>query len=517
MVQRPVHLSLPSLLLDPTTAMPRFRQLYEGLRHAILAGQFAPGTKLPSTRTVAEHLGVSRNTVYLAFEHLRSEGYVEGRQGAGTYVARVLPEALLTLAPAASSGATPPPGQRTVSQRSARLLGTAAQTLWHDRMPTAAFRVFPALDQFPRQLWQRLLVRSWRQGGEGLLSYGEDYAPLRQAIAGYLGPARGVRCTADQVILVAGAQQGLDLAARVLLEPGQTAWIEDPGYPGARGALLAAGVQPVPVPVDAEGLDIAAGVARHAGATLAYVTPSRQFPLGMTMSLRRRLELLAWATQAQAWILEDDYDSEYRYTGRPLAALQGLDRDARVIYVGTFSKVLFPALRLAYLVVPADMVDAFTTMRLMVSRHPPLLEQYVLAAFIAEGHFARHIRRMRRICSQTAGAGRRRAARTWRPVAPATGRRWHAPGGLVARWHGRRGRLAAGGRSGDCCHSVVGLHARGTLATSPGARLHGLQRTRDPQEHPPLGAGVARLMMSLVDQTSHATNAVTSEMTRERA
>jgi GntR family transcriptional regulator/MocR family aminotransferase len=251
------------------------------------------------------------------------------------------------------------------------------------------------LDHFPRQLWQRLLVRSWRQGGDALLNYAEDYAPLRQAIAGYLGTARGVRCTADQVILVAGAQQGIDLATRVLLDPGQTAWIEDPGYSGAHGALLAAGVQLVPVPVDAEGLDIAAGVARGAEAKLAYVTPCRQFPLGITMSLRRRLELLAWATQGQAWILEDDYDSEYRYTGRPLAALQGLDRDARVIYVGTFSKVLFPALRLAYLVVPTDLVEAFATMRLMVSRHPPLLEQHVLAAFIAEGHFARHIRRMR--------------------------------------------------------------------------------------------------------------------------
>jgi GntR family transcriptional regulator/MocR family aminotransferase len=238
-------------------------------------------------------------------------------------------------------------------------------------------------------------VRSWRQGGDSLLSYGEDYMPLRQAIAGYLGTARGVHCTAAQVILVAGAQQGLDLAARVLLQPGQTAWVEDPGYRGAHGALLAAGVQPVPVPVDAEGLDVAAGVARSSGARLAYVTPSRQFPLGITMSLRRRLELLAWATQAQAWVLEDDYDSEYRYTGRPLTALQGLDREARVIYLGTFSKVLFPALRLAYLVVPGDLVDTFATMRLVVSRHPPLLEQHVLAAFIAEGHFARHIRRMR--------------------------------------------------------------------------------------------------------------------------
>jgi GntR family transcriptional regulator / MocR family aminotransferase len=311
------------------------------------------------------------------------------------YVAWVLPEALLTLSPAASPHTTPLPGLRPVSQRSLRPLETMTHLLRHDRLPAAAFRVSPALNQFPRQLWQRLLVRSWREGGEALLSYGEDYAPLRQAIAAYLGPARGVWCTADQVILVAGAQQGLDLAARVLLAPGQTAWIEDPGYPGARGALLTAGIQPVPVPVDAEGLDIVAGVAHHAGATLAYVTPSRQFPLGMTMSLRRRLELLAWATQARAWIIEDDYDSEYRYTGRPLASLQGLDRDTRVIYVGTFSKVLFPALRLAYLVVPAALVEAFTTMRTLVSRHPPLLEQHVLAAFLAEGHFARHLRRMR--------------------------------------------------------------------------------------------------------------------------
>lgn len=391
----------PLLLVDATAGTPLFRQLYEGLRQAILDGQFVPGTKLPSTRSLAAHLGVSRNTVHLAFEQLIAEGYLAGRQGAGTYVTDVLPEERLNPNSemrhiAKSSGQRSP-----LSRRSARLLQAYPNQNQKDCRTANAFKQgLPALDQFPRQIWQRLLVRSWRDGGDALLRYSEDYLPLRQAITGYLGTARGVRCTADQVILIAGAQQGIDLTTKVLLEPGQAVWVEDPGYRGAHGAMIAAGAHPVPVPVDAEGLNVAAGIARHATAKLTHVTPSHQYPMGMTMSLRRRLELLAWASQAQAWILEDDYDSEYRYTGRPLAALQGLDREHRVIYLGTFSKVLFPALRLAYLVVPPDLVEAFGSMRFFATRHPPMLEQVTLAAFIAEGHFARHIRRMRTLYAQ---------------------------------------------------------------------------------------------------------------------
>jgi len=382
------------LIADRSSGKPLFRQLYEGLSEAIRAGQFAPGARLPSTRAMARDLAVSRNTVHLAFEQLIAEGFLAGKQGAGTYVAGALPGGLLRAARRASAGRVQPARNRPISARTAKLLRLYPQEPW-PRGGSLPFRVTPALDHFPRKIWQRSLVRSWREGGDALLDYGWASGKLRQVIVEYLAAARGVRCTADQVIVVAGAQQGIDLAIRVAVEPGEAAWIEDPGYPTAHGALVGAGAVPVPVPVDEEGLDVNAGIRRAPAAGLAYVTPSHQSPLGVTMSLRRRLELLEWARQASAWILEDDYCSEYRYAGRPLAALQGLDRDERVIYLGTFSKVLFPSLRLAYLVVPPDLREAFLATRFFASRHAPRLEQAALASFIADGHFVRHIRRMR--------------------------------------------------------------------------------------------------------------------------
>jgi GntR family transcriptional regulator/MocR family aminotransferase len=216
-------------------------------------------------------------------------------------------------------------------------------------------------------------------------------------IAGYLGSVRAVKCDPEQVIIVSGSQQALDLTARVLLDPGEDVLIEDPCYPGARGALLGAGAHLIPVPVDKEGMDIIAGMARSATARMAYVTPSHQYPLGVTMSLARRLALLEWARRTKAWILEDDYDSEFRYKGRPLSALQGLDTSGHVIYIGTFSKVLFPALRLGYMVVPPDLVDGFIAARTMIDLHPPTLGQVILTDFLTEGHFGRHIRRMREL------------------------------------------------------------------------------------------------------------------------
>ena len=244
-------------------------------------------------------------------------------------------------------------------------------------------------------VWQRLLRQCWREGGSESLDHSGDYRPLCEAIATHAGTARGVRCTPAQVILVTGSQQGLDLTARTLLNPGESAWIEDPGYDGVQGSLIAAGVRAVPVPVDDEGLSVVAGNSFCPEARMACVTPSHQFPLGMTMSLQRRIELLDWASRTGGWILEDDYDSEYRYSGRPLTALQALDREDRVIYAGTFSKVTFPGLRLAYLIVPIDLIDAFTAMRFYACRQLPVLEQQVLARFMQEGHFNRHIRRMR--------------------------------------------------------------------------------------------------------------------------
>jgi GntR family transcriptional regulator/MocR family aminotransferase len=261
-----------------------------------------------------------------------------------------------------------------------------------------AFQVgVPAVDAFPFHTWGRIMSRRWRRLPPGSLYYGDPagYRPLREAIAEYLGTARGVRCQREQVIIVAGSQQALELCSTVLLDPDDAAWIEDPGYPGARGALLRAGARLVPVPVDEEGLDVAAGTALCPRARLAYVSPSHQYPLGVVMSLPRRLALLEWAEHMGAWVVEDDYNSEFRYHGRPLAALQELDSQGRVVYVGTFSKVLFPSLRLGYLVVPPDLVDAFVAASVHAAHQAPTFSQCVLADFIVEGHFTRHVRRMR--------------------------------------------------------------------------------------------------------------------------
>jgi GntR family transcriptional regulator/MocR family aminotransferase len=258
----------------------------------------------------------------------------------------------------------------------------------------------PALDQFPYRLWSRLAARRWRR--QPLLDYGDPggYAPLREAIAEYVRLARGARCLAEQVIITSGSQQGVDLAARVLLDPGDAVWMEDPGYSGARAALQVAGASIVPVPVDREGLVVEEGERVAPEARLAYVSPSHQFPVGVTMSAGRRLALLRWASRAGAWILEDDYDSEFRYDARPLAALQGMDEDGRVIYVGTFSKTLFPALRLGYLIVPEGLVEVFRAARAVSDRQSPTMDQVVLADSLVGGHFARHARRMRRLYSE---------------------------------------------------------------------------------------------------------------------
>jgi GntR family transcriptional regulator/MocR family aminotransferase len=258
------------------------------------------------------------------------------------------------------------------------------------------------VDRFPWSTWSRLLGRRARELHRDWLDYSDSagYLPLRRALARYLHTSRGLTCEPEQVLIVRGSQQGLDLAARVLLDPGDTVWIEDPGYPAARIAFEAGGAEEVPVPVDDEGLVVEAGVERAPDARLAYVTPSHQYPLGVTLSLHRRLELLRWARRADAWIVEDDYDSEYRYAGRPLASLAGLDGGRHVIYLGTLSKVLFPALRLGYLVVPKEHVDAFVGARYASDRHTGVLEQAVVTDFFDEGHFARHIRRMRKLYAE---------------------------------------------------------------------------------------------------------------------
>jgi GntR family transcriptional regulator/MocR family aminotransferase len=396
--------SIPNglITLDAKSGMPLYRQLYECLRKAILTGQLTPGTRLQSSREIAKELGVSRNTVVNAFEQLLAEGYLEGQVGSGTYVSRALPEELLNVRTVTRSCTRAGGVEPGLSARG-KVFAAFAPSVPRAPEKVRAFQSgVPALDSFPFEAWSKIATRHWRRPANSLLGYGEPqgHAPLRRAIASYLGVARAVRCTPEQVIVLDGAQMAFDLIARVLLDPGDTAWMEEPGYLGARAALVASGARLVYVPVDEEGLDVAAGARLDVKARLIYVTPSHQFPLGMTMSLPRRLALLEWASRAGAWVMEDDFDSEYRYEGRPIASLQGLDNDGRVVYIGTFSKFLFPSLRLGYIVAPPALVDAFISARSMVGRHSPSVEQAVLTDFIEEGHFGRHIRRMRTLYAE---------------------------------------------------------------------------------------------------------------------
>jgi GntR family transcriptional regulator/MocR family aminotransferase len=351
-------------------------------------------------------MGVSRNTVLIAFDQLYAEGYLEARTGSGTFVARTLPDDLLTArshgAVALTNVAATAAKARGLSERGERIATTPPSplpALTRRSVDERAFTIgLPDLAAFPKEAWTRLVTRHLRESSSWELfryNHPAGYAPLRQAIAAHLMTTRGVRCTAEQVIVVSGSQQALDFCARLLIDPGDSVWIEDPGYLGARGALVAAGAELVPVPIDEEGLDVAAGILREREARLAVVTPSHQFPLGVTMSLARRLALIEWASETGAWVIEDDYDADFRYVGRPLTALQGIGGSDRVIYVGTFSKALFPALRLGFLVVPPELVDAFIAAHLCSDIHTPVLEQAVLADFIRDGHFERHLRRMR--------------------------------------------------------------------------------------------------------------------------
>ncbi|WP_437327293.1 PLP-dependent aminotransferase family protein [Sorangium sp. So ce381] len=393
--------AVAAVVLDPASSAPLHRQVYEAVRGAIVAGRLRSGSKLPSTRALAAQLSLSRNTVLGAYAQLLSEGYLRGRIGSGTYVADAPPERVLLARPSSEPQPAPSLDGAPLSRRGALVAGAASPFLraTAPRGPAGwAFQVgVPAFDAFPAAAWGRLMSRRWDRSWQALLTRCEPqgYAPLRRAITDYLVTARGVRCTPDEVIVVSGTQQAISLVAEVLLDPGDPVWVEDPGYTAARSALIAAGATPVPVPVDREGLDVATAVRRSSSARLAVVTPAHQFPLGVTMSLERRRALLDWARSSSGWVFEDDYDSEFRYAGRPLAALQGLSPGARVIYAGTFSKVLSPSLRLGYLVVPEGLVDAFVAAKALADVSSPSLEQAVVADFMIEGHFARHVRRMR--------------------------------------------------------------------------------------------------------------------------
>ncbi|HEV2400070.1 MAG TPA: PLP-dependent aminotransferase family protein [Candidatus Sulfotelmatobacter sp.] len=381
--------------VDRSLTEPLHRQIYNAFRSAIVDGRLRPGQRVPSTRILATEIAVSRFPVLNAYAQLLAEGYLEARVGAGTVVSDSLPEQLTTSAPAGAKKPSPRRGTRHVSLRCSQLPRREFLP-WFAHL--GAFRVGQvAMDQFPLQIWSALVARHSRSLNIKSAHYGDlmGHESLRRAIANYLKTSRSVRCEPDQVLIVNGSQQALEITTRVLLNPGDRVWVENPSYHLAREVFTLNGCDLVPVPVDIEGLNVPAGIQRCGKARAAFVTPSHQFPLGVTLSASRRLQLIDWAQHAGAWIIEDDYDSEYRYESLPIASLQGLDPNSRVIYIGTFSKVLFPSLRLGYIVVPPDLIDRFVIMRRTMDLGPPTLYQQVLADFIEEGHFARHLRRMR--------------------------------------------------------------------------------------------------------------------------
>jgi len=386
---------LPVVVIDRDSDAPLHRQIYDGYRAAILRGDLRPGQQLPSSRTLATEIGISRFPILDAYAQLLTEGYFESRTGAGTFVSASLPDQLSSADNGAPAKEHIDARPRPLSRRSA-LLPQFPETPW--RHGWGAFGVHqPALDEFPFRTWGGLVARHSLSPRAGAIHHVDPLGRerFREIISDYLRTSRGVRCDPEQIMIVSGSQQALEIASRVLLDAGDTAWVEEPGYRLTHAVLMGAGCQMAPVPVDDEGMDVAAGIKRFPKARVAFVTPSHQYPLGVTMSASRRLQLLNWAHSAGAWIIEDDYDSEYRYGSMPIASLQGLDRNSRVIYIGTFSKVLFASLRLGYMVVPPDLVEPFRKVRFAMDIFPPYLYQEVLTDFIKEGHFARHIRRMR--------------------------------------------------------------------------------------------------------------------------
>ncbi|HUA18073.1 MAG TPA: PLP-dependent aminotransferase family protein [Bryobacteraceae bacterium] len=391
-----------AIALDRAASSPLHRQIYEQWRTGILKGRFRRGDRVPSTRELAAALEVSRATATQAYEQLVAEGYLESARGSGTFVCRELPEDLLRAGRVRDTTAHEVPPLR-LSRFGAGLRDD------HLYPPTRAGLISfthwrPDLNHFPLALWRKLLTRHLKTPRRELFDYSDHsagYPALREEIAAYVARSRAVRCSPDQVIIVNGSAQGIDLCARLLLESGDEVAIENPCYQGARGIFLASGARLRPVRVDEDGIATGDLGTR---ARLVYVTPSHQFPSGVSLSLARRLELIEWARRHGATLMEDDYDSEYRYSGPPLPALQGLASGVPVIYIGTFSKVMFPALRIGYVIAPEQLVRPLERAKWLADRHTALLDQAVLADFIAQGHLERHIRRMRRLY------GRRRAA-----------------------------------------------------------------------------------------------------------
>lgn len=384
--------------LETTQDQPAYLRICERLRRAITSGALAPNARLPSSRMLAKDLGVARNTVDWALGQLVADGYIVRRRGAGTYVAPQLPERdapplTLPRGPKSQPDVAPP-------RLSARAQGLSTYPGHNEPETIAPFKPsLPPGDLFPRRIWNRLLSREAGRAGDDYWGYGASNGlpSLREAIAEHAAAMRATRCSPDQVIVVTSTQQAVELAGKVLADPGDPAWAELPGYQPVQHCLRAVGLRIVHVPVDEQGLDVSAGRLLEPRARVAYVTPAHQYPLGYEMSLERRKALLDWAVEQESFILEDDYDGDYRYEGRPLASLQGMDANGRVIYIGSFNKILFPGLRIAYAIVPPTLVGAFIDAKHVADGHTALLTQGVLAAFIREGHLAQHIRRTRAI------------------------------------------------------------------------------------------------------------------------
>jgi GntR family transcriptional regulator/MocR family aminotransferase len=371
---------------------PLFRQIYLQLRSAILSRRLRPGTKLPSTRELASQLGVSRSATVAAYEQLLAEGYTFGRHGSGTYISSDLPEPI----DGSPKRRKKPVAAITSGAAQMKSFGDFVDvTVQGNELPFNLGRTL--LDARTVELWGKLSARTFRSLRPSHLGYSDPRGAieLRKTICEYLQAARAVQCDPEQIVVTAGTQQAVDILIRILPSSDKQVWIEDPGYPLTRHALLAAGATVYPIPVDGQGIDVHAGIRSAPNARAAFVTPSHQFPTGVALSMARRIELLAWAREKSAWIVEDDYASEFRYGGRPLASLQGLDEGERVIYIGTLNKALFPGLRMGYAVVPRALLRAFVAARYLMDRQPSTLCQAVVAAFMEEGHFAAHIRRMR--------------------------------------------------------------------------------------------------------------------------
>lgn len=386
------------IALEPRAeGIPLTRWLCDAIRSAILDGRLSPGSKLPSRSAIARSCRVARRTVTAAVEQLVTQGYLDCSVGSGTYVRAGAPAAA---AAHDASWASAPAPRRALSARGRCFAAQAFPTVWSNRSVDTFRFDHPALDAFPIDTWNELAGRRLAAGARELLDHGEPlgYRPLRAAIAGYVGSSRGVRCSADQVVVTSGTQQSLDLAARLLLDPGDRVWMEDPGYAPASSLLRAHGAQVIGVPVDSRGLDCDAGRQIARLARLAYVTPACQFPLGVPMSRVRRLTLLEWARESGAWIFEDDYDSQLHFGERcPPPTLYACDAAGSVIYSNSFNRMLFPALRLGFLILPPAFVEpAAATLSITRRYHSPL-EQAVLTDFIAQGHLERHALRMRKL------------------------------------------------------------------------------------------------------------------------